>query len=139
MTTGIYLIWDTKAQARFGGVMLTPNDIAAVRGFVDICNDKDPRNFLKRHPEDFELRKVGYLDDTGLIRPWNDETDPTCSYVTVYTGLQWYEHDRDVEEQTPQLLNQQAMFHAGMRAMAQQTVNVPDNGHEKRPWWRFGR
>lgn len=40
----------------------------AMRGFGDEINRKDAQNELQRHPEDYELWKIGTFDDeTGEI------------------------------------------------------------------------
>lgn len=81
MRTGIYAIYDTKADTIVGGLHLHKHHPPAVRMFTDIAGSKD--TMINRHPNDFSLIQLGTLvdDDTGLtIQP---------HFEVIITGAQW--------------------------------------------------
>lgn len=60
----IYAIKDNKMG--FEQIFIAPNNASAMRMFGDTC--KDENTLFAKHPEDFELYKVGEMDDnTGAI------------------------------------------------------------------------
>lgn len=62
----LYGIFD-KASGRFEGrVLVLPADLVARRLFVEACSDT--RSELSKYPADYELHRLGELDEeTGLI------------------------------------------------------------------------
>lgn len=139
MKTGIYIIWDRVADARFGGVMLTSNDVAAVRAFCDVADDKDPRNVIRQHPDDFDLRYVGDIQPNGKLTPYTDENG-NPDVRLVYSGRDWANTRPPAPEPRMQELDraQQQLFER-MLHMQQRPVTVPDTNGEKRPWWKLFR
>lgn len=77
----IYAVIDTKADAIVGGLQLHRADAAAIRAFGDIASD--PQTIIARHPEDFELRRLGFIDINNEIVTPSTESD------TIITGAQW--------------------------------------------------
>lgn len=60
----IYSIKDNKLG--FEQIFIAPNNAAAMRMFGDTCRDE--KTLFAQHPEDFDLYKVGEMDDnTGVI------------------------------------------------------------------------
>lgn len=70
----IICIYDKKAG--YDQPILLPNEGVAIRSFGEQCQNKDPNNILKKHPEDFELHVLGMMNTmTGQILP-NEQ--PVC-------------------------------------------------------------
>lgn len=70
MDSKIYVIWDTKADMPGSALMLLRNDDVAIRNFVDTINTPD--SYIRKHPEDFDLRVLGYFNNgqiEGLLDP----------------------------------------------------------------------
>lgn len=66
MRTGIFAIRDRVAQRIVSGLEVQAHVAAAVRGFTDALSD--PRQYLSKHPADFELIQVGWLvEDEGEL------------------------------------------------------------------------
>lgn len=60
----IYSIKDNKMG--FEQIFIAPNNATAIRMFGDTCRDE--KTLFAQHPEDFDLYKVGEMDDnTGVI------------------------------------------------------------------------
>lgn len=74
----IYVLYDRVAVARTGNLVVGRSDAAMVRLFNDLLA-QDER--LGKHADDYEMRKVGIIDEQGEITP--------CVPVTVATGSQW--------------------------------------------------
>jgi len=56
----------------YGMPVFVPHIGHAIRSFGDECKNKDPKNILGQHPEDFELWHVGeYNDDNGTFLLYN--------------------------------------------------------------------
>lgn len=58
----ICVIRDSAADV-FGQPIFVPAIGIAVRSFGDECKRKDANNQMNKHPEDFEMFKVGTYDD----------------------------------------------------------------------------
>lgn len=132
--TGLYIIWDRAAEARFGGIMLTNGDTPAIRAFEDIADDTDRRNIIRNHPEDFDLRYIGELADNGTLIPYTDD-DGKPEVRLVYSGSDWMK----THPPTPPELQRDAFIEAGLRQAMHASLagSVSGNG-QKRPWWRLG-
>lgn len=61
MVSGVYSIFDDKAQA-FIGPMVFNSPGLALRAFTDICNDKN--HPIGKHPTDYSLFRIGEFDDS---------------------------------------------------------------------------
>lgn len=68
MKYGIYVVYDTKAEAPLvmgpQGLHLFPHDAVAIRFFSDLVNDK--QTMIHRHPEDYVLKELGFMDDQAI-------------------------------------------------------------------------
>lgn len=80
--TKLFQIFDTTGNTVIGPIITSHHEAAAVRQFTDLL--KDQTTLLAKHPEDYELRWLGYQDeDTGTI-------DPTPANTSiVLTGSAW--------------------------------------------------
>lgn len=78
MNTYIFAILDTVANALIGGLLLHKHEAAAVRFYSDVATMKDSQ--IARHPQDFNLLQLGYLDDEHQLVP---------DYRVVLTGENW--------------------------------------------------
>lgn len=72
----IYGVFDRVAGSVTGGLMLFAADAVAVRTFGDIC--RDPNTMMARHPNDYDLVRLGILADNGEIGG--------VEFTTVITG-----------------------------------------------------
>ena len=75
-----YSIFDRKAKT-FGDLLAFPSlEIeAAIRWFRDIVMDENPKNYLRKYPEDFDLFYLGKFDkQTGDFVSVSEE-DPIGS------------------------------------------------------------
>lgn len=64
----IYQLYDEKAQTVIGPIYTSPNPVAVARELRAVVNDG--QSLLAKHPEDFNLIRLGGQDtDTGLIAP----------------------------------------------------------------------
>lgn len=63
MTIHYYAIYDRKAKA-FGELLsfASSEKEAARRWFRDIVLNNDPKNYLAKYPEDFDLYYIGFFD-----------------------------------------------------------------------------
>lgn len=62
-----FSIYDIKAL-QYHPPFFKPTDGAAMRDFVDLCNDKNTT--LGRHPSDYKLFCIGtYSDQDGTLEP----------------------------------------------------------------------
>lgn len=78
MDESIYTLYDRVALARTGGVVLNRSDAAVIRMFNDLM-ESDER--FSNHADDYEIRKIGLIDEQGNITP--------CLAITVASGAQW--------------------------------------------------
>lgn len=68
MRNELFSVHDSKADVWSNELYSFPNASSAVREFCDAL--RDPKTALGRHPEDFDLYRVGYYDlETGEIEP----------------------------------------------------------------------
>lgn len=74
----VYAVIDTVADMIFGPLLLQKHDAAAIRLFSDIAAMKD--GIIGQHPQDFELIKLGSIEDDFQITP---------EKRVVITGKQW--------------------------------------------------
>lgn len=65
MVLHYYAIYDRKAKA-FGELLsfASGEKEAARRWFRDIVLNEDPKNYLAKYPEDFDLYYIGFFDKT---------------------------------------------------------------------------
>lgn len=73
-----YSIYDRKAKA-FGDLLAFPsNEVnAAVRWFRDMVMDENPKNYLRKYPDDFDFYYLGKLDkQTGEFVSKGEPLDP---------------------------------------------------------------
>lgn len=61
MNGALYAVYDLVAQAIVGTIFIQRHPAAAIRTFADVIND--PQTSIAAHPEDYELRCLGYLND----------------------------------------------------------------------------
>lgn len=64
MTTNVYAVFDSKAQA-FNNLFTLPNDAVAERSFCEAC--KDERTDLAKYPGDFTLYRVATFDIESAV------------------------------------------------------------------------
>lgn len=81
MTTGIYAVKDIVAKMIIGGLSLHKHEAAAIRWFTDGL--LDGQTVLAKHPADFILIALGFLDDEeGKIYAHDQE-------VEILSGKAW--------------------------------------------------
>lgn len=71
-----YSIYDRKSKT-FGDLLAFPSDEkgAAVRWFRDMVLDENPKNYIRKYPDDFDLYYLGKFDkQTGKFV--SEEEDP---------------------------------------------------------------
>lgn len=74
MHAGIYVIYDRKAQSIVNDMLMTiKHEAVAVRTFQDIL--AQPKAPMRQWPEDYELRRIAYLDTE------------TCDIVAEQTSI----------------------------------------------------
>lgn len=77
--TGLYQLYDTKAESVAGPIQTHRKEGSAVRAFHGVLEAAE--TMPNRYPEDFELRQVGEQDEeTGEITP---------GLKTITTGTVW--------------------------------------------------
>lgn len=77
----LFQIFDIQGQCVAGPIMTAHHEGAAIRNFTDLLKNKE--TVLGAHPQDFELRFLGYQDeDTGIL-------DGVELPHSVITGQQW--------------------------------------------------
>lgn len=60
-------VLDLTAQ-QYGRPFFAVSDGSAIRGFSDEINHEDAQSILYKHPDDFQLFKIGSFDDsTGKV------------------------------------------------------------------------
>lgn len=66
MTIHYYSIYDRKAKS-FGELLSFPSceKEAAKRWFRDIVLNNDPKNYIAKYPEDFDLYYIGFFDKSS--------------------------------------------------------------------------
>jgi len=78
----IYAIHDVIAEAIIGGLHLFANDAAACRMFSDVAGD--PKTFVAKRPQDYNLIGLGVLDETAVA------IDPVAGgNEVVLSGASW--------------------------------------------------
>lgn len=82
---GLYAIYDNKAGAIVGPIMQHKHIATALRLFTDMM--ADPTSIAAKHPADFDLIHLGYLNDDVTIEPLDPFTD-------IMTGSQWLEQQK---------------------------------------------
>lgn len=79
MRYNLFIIWDRKAECATGPVITVRHEAEATRAFTQIT--LDPQTTIGQNPEDFELVRLGTMDDAiPELKP--EET------VTVLTALE---------------------------------------------------
>lgn len=59
-----------QAVAAFNRPWFMSTRNAAIRAFGEACQDQNPQNGLRNHPDDFALFELGEFDDqTGVLKP----------------------------------------------------------------------
>lgn len=88
--TGLYAIRDRVANAIVGGgCNLFKHEAAAIRFFSDLAAiDQSP---ISRHPGDYELLLVGFLEDDGSYygRATDAENERIVAPAVILTGSTW--------------------------------------------------
>nr|QXN72830.1 MAG: hypothetical protein [Microvirus sp.] len=74
----LYAVRDTVAQLLVGGIQLHRHEAAAIRTFGDIATMKG--SVVQMHPTDFELVRLGHLDDDNQLVP---------DFAVIMTGAAW--------------------------------------------------
>lgn len=88
----LFQIFDTKAEAVAGPILIFPREGPAIRYFQDLLEDKNtPYN---KHPNDYVLTEIGTLDEeTGLILPRHYEDEHKNMKIQlpeiIATGKEW--------------------------------------------------
>lgn len=81
MITNLYAVYDLKLQT-YSRPFHEMTDEAAIRLFSDAVNDAQPTNQWNKHPEDFNLYKLGtYSDQFGVFE---NELVSLVSAVSVF-------------------------------------------------------
>lgn len=77
---GIYAIYDNVAESLLGNGLLHlhAHDAPAIRMFGDVASM--PQSPIALHPQDFDLIKIGVLNDDNTITPVSE---------IVLTGANW--------------------------------------------------
>lgn len=75
---GIYAIIDVLAQSIVGMLSIHKHDAPAIRLFGDIASD--PNSMIARHPQDFNLVRLGYITEHNHIH---------AEYDLIMTGTTW--------------------------------------------------
>lgn len=78
MPKGIYAIFDNVADAIIGGLHLHPHGAPAIRMFSDVALMPDSQ--IGRHPNDFDLLRLGQLNEDSTITPEKE---------VIMTGANW--------------------------------------------------
>lgn len=63
----IYAIYDNVAKAIVGMLTMHKHEASAIRMYADIASMPDSQ--LNKHPQDFDLVRLGYLRDHQLLDP----------------------------------------------------------------------
>lgn len=67
MNLNVYSVYDLKAKA-FLSPFFLPQDAMAVRALIDAV--EDPNHQFAKHPEDYQLFRLGQFDDElGVLSP----------------------------------------------------------------------
>lgn len=93
----IYAIRDNVAKTITVGLHLFPADAAAVRFFGDIASD--PNTNIARHVGDYDLVRLGSLDDEDCILIPDSSDDA----IVVITGSGWKAAQAPAEASNGQL------------------------------------
>lgn len=76
--SGLYAVYDTVADMIIGGLQVFRHDAAAVRFFNDVASIEN--SMVGKHPADFQLLRLGWMDDSGGIDAERD---------VLMEGAQW--------------------------------------------------
>lgn len=77
--TGIYAILDLLSESYAGTVLhIFKHEAAAVRFYNDVAGTPD--TMINKHPEDFDLYRLGYIDENNLL---------VAEHQLIFTGKQW--------------------------------------------------
>lgn len=80
MFATLFCVFDNKANEMMGGVQIQKHDALAIRTFTDAI--KHPESRLVLHPDDYELRKLGYINtESGQIDPQTPEVVITAAQI----------------------------------------------------------
>ena len=79
MRKQIIAIWDNVAEDIAGQLLLFPHEAPAIRFFTDVATMPDSQ--VARHVADYDLVRLGYLEEDGTITPGGRET--------ILTGAAW--------------------------------------------------
>lgn len=90
MTTNVYALIDIAAQIIVGNLILHKADAPAIRQFHDTLSNPQAGT-INKHPEDFDLIHVGYIDDDTR------EMTGQIPVRTVLSGLQWKKEQNSIE------------------------------------------
>lgn len=85
----LYGVYDVKAYQLVGGTIYTfPTDAVACRMFIDSISN--PESVLARHPEDYCLVKIGFIDyETLSVKSYGvGFSDPVMTGVGAVRAMQ---------------------------------------------------
>lgn len=74
----LYAVLDKVAGFYIGPIIVVRHEAAAIRNFGDIAVMQD--SVVRLHPEDFELVRLGHLDDDNRL---------VADHAVILTGDQW--------------------------------------------------
>lgn len=67
MLKTIFTIYDNVAQETVGPLMVSRHEAPIIREFYDLLASPTP-NLVNKHPDDFELREIGEIDEEGGVQ-----------------------------------------------------------------------
>lgn len=82
----LYAVRDNVAGMLIGGIIVVRHEAAAIRTFGDIASQPD--SIVRLHPADFDLLRLGHLDDAMQLVP---------DFGVVITGAQWHAAQQPTE------------------------------------------
>lgn len=89
---GVYAIYDTKAEDILGPLLNVKHEAVAVRMFQDAIVQPDSQ--LKAHADDYELIRLGYIDDTGRSLVPDAAVIVTAKALVAANQPEETQHDR---------------------------------------------
>lgn len=79
----LYQIFDNKAQTTHGPIMAAVNPVAITREIEEHANNT--ATTIGRHPEDYELRQIGILDEeTGMLMKYDKDGELAVQFIPVH-------------------------------------------------------
>lgn len=75
----LYVIFDLVAEAFLPPIMVNRSDAPLIRHFYDLL--ANPDSFFSRHPNDYDLRCIGRIDDEGSIDAFGTPVIVTTGYI----------------------------------------------------------